>query len=48
MGPRDKLRRLEAAVRGKLESFELEDGSRHYYDPLSGKMFLLSMACMRR
>src|SRR3712207_8562636 len=47
MGPRDKLRRLEAAVRGKLESFELEDGSRHYYDRVSGERFLQSMACLR-
>ena len=47
MGPRDKLRRLEAAARGRLESFELEDGSRHYFDRVSGERFLHSLACLR-
>ena len=30
-----------------MESFELEDGSRHYYDRVSGERFLHSMACLR-
>ena len=47
MGPRDKLRRLEATVRGHLASFELEDGSRHYFDGASGERFLHSLACLR-
>jgi hypothetical protein len=47
MGLRDKMRRLENSLRGHLESFELEDGSRHYYDLQSGEVFLHSMACLR-
>ena len=47
MGSLNKLRRLENAMRGKLESFELEDGSRHYYDNSSAERFLHSMACLR-
>ena len=31
---------------GRYPSFELEDGSRHYYDPVSGERFLHSMACL--
>ena len=44
---KNKLRRLEAAVRGNLESFVLEDGSRFYFDPTSGERFLHSMDCLR-
>ncbi len=47
MGLRDKMRRLESALRGQVESFELEDGSRHYYDPVSPERFLHSMNCLR-
>jgi hypothetical protein len=47
MGLRDKMRRLENAMRGNLESFVLEDGSRFYYDPVSAERFLHSMACLR-
>lgn len=32
MALRDKLRRLEAAARGNMASFELLDGSKFYYD----------------
>ena len=46
MAPKDKLRRLERAARGQLESFELEDGSRFYYDPEQGEVFLHSMECL--
>jgi hypothetical protein len=42
-----QLRRLERGLRGTLESFVLEDGSRYYYDPTSGECFLHSMACLR-
>jgi hypothetical protein len=47
LGFRDKLRRLEQAARGHLESFELEDGSHCYYDPASAEVFLHSMDCLR-
>ncbi len=47
MGFRDKLRRFEQAARGHLESFELEDGSRYWYDPVSPDRFLHSMECQR-
>ena len=47
MGLRDKMRRLESALRGEMVSFELEDGSRHYYDPTSGEMFLHACECLR-
>ena len=33
MALRDKLRRLERLARGKLDSFELADGRRYYFDP---------------
>ena len=36
---RGKLTQLEQALRGTLESFALEDGSRHYYNPTSGEFF---------
>jgi len=41
------IKRLERDARGDLESFILEDGSRHYYDPQSGECFLHAMECMR-
>jgi hypothetical protein len=44
---RGQLKRLEQSLRGTLESFVLEDGSRHYYDPTSGECFLHSMDCLR-
>ncbi len=33
MALRDKFRRLEKAMQGKLSYFELEDGRRSYFDP---------------
>jgi hypothetical protein len=47
MGLRRWLSRLEHAARDNLEmeSFELEDGSRYYYDPVSPERFLHSMEC---
>jgi hypothetical protein len=42
-----QLRRLERGLRGTLESFCLEDGSRYYYDPTSAECFLHSMDCLR-
>jgi hypothetical protein len=46
MGLRDKLRRFEQAMSGHLASFELEDGSRFYYDPTSGERFLFWCECL--
>jgi hypothetical protein len=45
---RSKLRRLLRAARGNLESFELLDGSRHYYDPLetAKELFLHAIDCL--
>jgi hypothetical protein len=40
VGLRDKMRRLEDALRGTLGSFELEDGSRYYFDATSLELFL--------
>ncbi len=33
MGLRAKVNRLQKAMRGKLDSFELADGGRFYFDP---------------
>ncbi len=47
MGLRAKVRALERIARGQVDSFELEDGSRYYYDPLSPERFLHTMDCLR-
>jgi len=47
MGLRDKLRRLERDAREDLASFILEDGSRYYFNPVSGDCFLHAMDCLR-
>lgn len=47
MGLKDKLRRLEQAARGELASFVLSGGSKHFYDPKSGEMFLHGCSCIR-
>ena len=44
---RGRLKSLEEDMRGHLESFVLEDGSRHYYNPTSGELFLFSVECVR-
>jgi hypothetical protein len=41
------LKRIEQSLRGTLDSFVLEDGSRFYYDPTSAECFLHSMDCLR-
>jgi len=46
MGLRGKLRRLERDARGNLDSFQLEDGSRFYFDPASCEVFLHNSACL--
>ena len=43
---RDKMRRLERDARGNLDSFELEDGSRFYFDPASFEVFLHNSECL--
>jgi hypothetical protein len=35
------------AARDHLTSFELEDGSKHCYDPVSAERFLHSLECLR-
>jgi len=47
MGLKGWLKRLERDARGELANFILEDGSRHYYDPTSGEIFLHGMDCLR-
>jgi hypothetical protein len=47
MGLRGKLGRLEYKLRGNMESFILEDGSRYYFDPKSGELFLHLCGCIR-
>jgi hypothetical protein len=42
-----RLRRLERASRDILRSFDLEDGSRFYFDPTSAEMFLHACDCLR-
>jgi len=44
---RSRLRRLARAARGHLASFELEDGSRFYWDRQSGELFLHLCDCLR-
>ena len=44
MGPRRRLRRLEKALRGKLGSFELQEGGRYWYDSCSAHIELFGHA----
>jgi hypothetical protein len=44
---RSWIKRLERASREELESFELLDGSRYYYDPTSAELFLHWTDCLR-
>jgi hypothetical protein len=41
------LKKLERTADKSLASFELEDGSRHYYDPTNPERFLHSIECLR-
>jgi hypothetical protein len=47
MGVRDRLRRLRRVAQGHLDSFELLDGSRYYYDPASPELFMHWVECGR-
>ena len=42
---RDALSRLRREMRGEMESFELMDGSRYYFDPASWDLFEHWMEC---
>jgi hypothetical protein len=46
---RSWIKRLEREARGEVESFELRDGSRYWYDPLevAKGLFLHSIDCGR-
>jgi hypothetical protein len=44
---RSWIKRIEKAAKGNLESFELLDGSRYYFDPLSWELFLHWCDCLR-
>jgi hypothetical protein len=46
MGLKDKMRLLERELRGNLDSFVLEDGSRFYYDPAGAELFLHMFDCL--
>ena len=49
MSLRSWLRRVERAAHGEVESFELRDGSRYWFDPLevAKELFLHSLDCGR-
>jgi hypothetical protein len=47
MGLRGWVRRLEHAARGNLESFILEDGTLHYYNPESGELSIKALTRAR-
>ena len=49
MGLRDELRRVRASLRGELESFDLEGGGTHWYDPhaVGAELFVHGCACLR-
>jgi hypothetical protein len=41
------LKRLEHKLRGDYESFVLEDGTTHYFNPKGGELYLHAAACIR-
>lgn len=49
MGVKSRLARLQKAMRGRLSSFELTDGSRHWFNPeyVYKEIFLHSASSMR-
>jgi hypothetical protein len=47
VGLRGRLRRLERNASEDLSSFVLEDGSRYYFDPTSGELFIFGVECVR-
>jgi hypothetical protein len=47
VGLREQLRRLKGELYGELDSFELLDGNRYYYDPASFEVFLFYCECLK-
>jgi hypothetical protein len=47
MGLRSWMKRMERAAKGNMASFELLDGSRYYFDPLSWDLFMHWCECIR-
>jgi len=47
MALKNFIKRLERGARDNLESFVLQDGSTHYFNPASGELFLHACACIR-
>jgi hypothetical protein len=45
MGIRDQLRRLKHEMRGNMDFFILEDGTRYYFDPTSTDLILHVFDC---
>jgi hypothetical protein len=45
MGLKEQIKRLRRAMENNVESFELADGSRFYFDPQSPELFLYTCAC---
>jgi hypothetical protein len=41
------IKRLERAVRGDYENFELTDGTMFYFNPKDGELFGHTAACLR-
>jgi hypothetical protein len=41
------LKRLEHKLRGDYESFVLEDGTTHYFNPKGGELYLHAASCIR-
>ena len=46
MGLREQLRGLKRDLRGNLDSFPLEDGTRYWFDPSSAELFLHAVGCL--
>ena len=46
MGLREQLRGLKRDLRGNLDSFILEDGTRYWFDPSSAELFLHAVGCL--
>ena len=45
---RSWVEKVEHAARGNLASFELLDGSRYYYDPVSWELFMHWVECAKQ
>jgi hypothetical protein len=49
VSPRGWVKRIERAAKDELESFEVLDGSRYYYDPIEAakELFLFGIDCYK-